>query len=530
MSYLLNSGICLLILLLIYRLFLQKESMYQFNRFFLLFSIVVSFLIPLITVEVTIEKAVSAILDPINPKLPIEYQNYQTTDTPTQSDFDWRFLGWGIYFFVSGILLYRFFRNIKLILEKVKNNEIVDYNGYKLVLVQEDVLPFSFLTYIFLSKAAFQNGKITESILQHESTHVREWHSLDNIFIEFLLVFMWFHPGLYWSRSAIKLNHEFIADEAALRVTTVHSYKLLLVSMILPNQSPVLASNLKFSFTKRRLDMMNKKTMLSTKLIKAVALIPVLAVLIFVFSEKVPAQDQITNKQTLNYHSGIQKPDEGSVDLIVTIFPDGNLKTNGKEIRLESFDEYLSQNFKEINNLKVLLEVNTGTPMGYVSDIQKILFERGATHIDVSVAEQVANDSDKAEFYKNSTFIVVGIDGNKTKKTYKELTEKQKSDLRPPMGKPEKKSPNKAAFDKWKDSKTYAIWIDGVSVKNDKLAQMLASEIAFYNESFVHLNAKSERFPQEYQVHAYTHPGYEAAYGENSDYLKNRNWTITIKD
>lgn len=56
------------------------------------------------------------------------------------------------------------------------------------------------------------------------------------------------------------------------------------------------------------------------------------------------------------------------------------------------------------------------------------------------------------------------------------------------------------------------------------------SDIAFFTVSFVHLNARSVKFPQEYQVHANTHAGYEEAYGENSDFLKNRDWTITIKE
>jgi len=48
--YLVKSTICLALLLGVYRLFLEKEKMHRFNRFFLLFSLIFSFTIPLIPV------------------------------------------------------------------------------------------------------------------------------------------------------------------------------------------------------------------------------------------------------------------------------------------------------------------------------------------------------------------------------------------------------------------------------------------------------------------------------------------------
>ena len=53
--YLLKSGACLLILLGVYKFFLEKEKMLHFNRYFLLFSLIFSFSIPLISVEIAQE-------------------------------------------------------------------------------------------------------------------------------------------------------------------------------------------------------------------------------------------------------------------------------------------------------------------------------------------------------------------------------------------------------------------------------------------------------------------------------------------
>lgn len=530
MSYLFNSGLCLLIFLLVYKIFLQKESMYQFNRYYLLLSIFISFLIPFITIEVAHQEIVNSVLDSGQAYLPLENQIRQNTAVPIESNFDWKILGWGFYILVSGILLFRFTTNIKWIFGKVRKNQVIKYKGQNLVLIDEDILPFSFLKFIFVSKTDFEKGKFTEPIFIHESTHVREYHSLDNIFIEFLLVFLWFNPALYWVREAVKLNHEFIADESALRVTPSNSYKKLLINMISPNQTLNLISSLKFSFTKKRFDMMNKKTNFPIKLTKAFALIPVLIVMVYVFSEKLPAQDQVMQSRTLNFFSENQQMEVMHASFELTIFPNGILNIDGKDYQNATLESYLKEKIVGVDKPTVHLKVAKGTPIGYVSDIQQNLFSWGVAHIDVSVADQMSNDPEKAEFYKNATFMVVGENGVKTKKSYKELTEQQKTELPEPMTVPVKKMPKKEVFEKWKNSKTYAIWIDGVSVKNAKLEQMVESHIAYFNESFVHLNARSEKFPQEYQVHAYTHTGYEEAFGENSDFLKNRSWTITIKE
>ena len=57
MEYLLKSILCLLLMQLFYRLFLQQEVLYRFNRFVLLSVVIGSFFIPLITFEVVQEVA-----------------------------------------------------------------------------------------------------------------------------------------------------------------------------------------------------------------------------------------------------------------------------------------------------------------------------------------------------------------------------------------------------------------------------------------------------------------------------------------
>ena len=51
-NFLSESTVSLISLLVFYHLFLEREKMHQFNRFYLLFSIIISLVIPFISIEI----------------------------------------------------------------------------------------------------------------------------------------------------------------------------------------------------------------------------------------------------------------------------------------------------------------------------------------------------------------------------------------------------------------------------------------------------------------------------------------------
>ena len=51
-DFIFKSTASLLVLLIVYHLLLENEKMHHFNRFYLLFAIVFSFIVPFITIEV----------------------------------------------------------------------------------------------------------------------------------------------------------------------------------------------------------------------------------------------------------------------------------------------------------------------------------------------------------------------------------------------------------------------------------------------------------------------------------------------
>ena len=377
--YLLKSALCLLILLLVHRLIFQREAIYQFNRFYLLGAVIVSFFIPLIELEIAPEmvsipqvasQQITNFSDFQPESVPVLASNSVSQTPPMAKPFNWEFLVWCAYGLVTLVFLIRFLRNIHLLLDKINRNIHVRYRGETLVLLKEQSLPFSFLSYIFVSKDYFEAQQLTDAIFAHEKAHVQGKHSWDNLLIEALLVPFWFHPGLYFARQAIKLNHEFIADEAALQVTPLDQYKSLLIAMMLPAQSIGLASSLNFSLTKKRFEMMKRQTTNPTKWIKMLFVLPVLAAMVYFFSEKVTAQAEDENNEKVARVIEETAPvDKKETNILLR--RDGKIEVDGQIMEVEQLAELIDSGNNE--NMTAGISGHPDVKMGFVADVQEIL-------------------------------------------------------------------------------------------------------------------------------------------------------------
>lgn len=336
-NYIINFVICSGLLLLVYRVFLGTENLYRFNRFYLLFSLVFSLVVPATTIHVPYlnTPAWDKLLtnQPARPQtaiqlMPIEAAQRQATtpvnaatndmgDEPTAERINAapsvnnsvqpgivsrpqpqparHYLPeilMALYGLITLVLLVRFVWNSYHITRIVANSTVIDYQDTKLVLVTDDVTPHSFLKYVFLNKSAYYNKTIEPEIICHEQTHVRQLHSLDVIWVELLQIVCWFNFFIPLYRKAIRLNHEFLADEAVIEnYRDTPAYQHLLLAKASQSGSLYLTSQFNYVVTKKRIMMMSKNTTAAIALYKRLALLPVLAVAVFLFSQKGLAQN-----------------------------------------------------------------------------------------------------------------------------------------------------------------------------------------------------------------------------------------------
>lgn len=295
-TQILNAILCSALFMVVYKILLERQKMNAFNRFFLLASLFLSIGIPWITLPtqapnktitnaIIIENAreqVNALSSPIHANV-----------VPVNAA-DWQAIVRWCYFAVSTILLLRFSINLYRMVSKIIDNEKIAFQNLTFVLINERSVSYSFFNFIFINKVDYYNDAIEPEILQHEACHAKQLHSLDIVLIELLQVFFWFNPVLLFYKRAIQLNHEFLADETVLKNNNLHRYQHLLIAKASTNQYAVLASQFNYLTTKKRLLMMTKTTSVKKASCIQMAVVPVLACAIFLFSTRAVAQEATT--------------------------------------------------------------------------------------------------------------------------------------------------------------------------------------------------------------------------------------------
>jgi len=314
-EFLIKSTIILTLLLAFYHLVLGREKIHHFNRFYLLISIVISFVLPFITFEIIKVIPVFINIEPIK-NVTISSEINETVimenAVPLIETVNYiPYLLWSLYALIALVLLVRFAKNGFELISKTKSNPIVKYKNAKLVLIDEKVLPHTFLNYIFINFEDYNNRTIEEELFTHELVHVTQKHSLDILFIEFLKVLFWFNPIFIFYKKAIQLNHEFLADDEIVKTyNNIPFYQNLLLQKGNGNQTIYLASNLNYLVTKKRLIMMTKSTSQKIALLKKVAILPILAGLIYFFCVEIVAQQKVINTNSKSISNDINDKDK----------------------------------------------------------------------------------------------------------------------------------------------------------------------------------------------------------------------------
>ncbi|MRI00606.1 hypothetical protein GH721_08720 [Kriegella sp. EG-1] len=348
--YLLKSAACLVILLFFYKILLEKENMHVFKRFFLLGALIFAFVVPVVVFTEYIK--VAPIANATVETSPISHANMQQ-ETVTES-FDFKIMFLGIY--ALGVLFFGiiFLKNLFQILTRIRRNPKQINSKFIHVLLLEKLPPHTFLKYVFLNKTKFEENNIPQEVLLHEETHARQMHTLDVLLIELLQVIFWFNPMFYFYKKAIKLNHEFLADQAVLnsKIDTVTYQKTLLSFLSSSNdseQQTVLSSAINYSSIKKRFTIMKTKTSKKTVVLRSLLLLPLLAAMLYGFSESRIVETYEMESEidkTNNENSFIQKgPTKKDLyyEKVTFKFRDSNLKVIAVKTYHELSEEHKSR-------------------------------------------------------------------------------------------------------------------------------------------------------------------------------------------
>jgi TonB family protein len=339
-AYIIKSSLSLLLLFGLYWFLLRKEKLFVFNRFFLVASVVFSLVVPFISIPVNFQTTpgLENFIPAYNHKAPEiittdnvvqngvnSSQSYIQKETPLINISLVLFL---LYF--SGVLLFliRFLRNLFLIVQRGRLSEKISLNGYQIILTNDQTGPCCFFDHIFLNRDDYHNERIDKDLLNHEMEHARQSHTIDIILIELVKVFYWFNPVYLLYERAIRINHEYLADNGVISYNSdIKSYADKLLNFITCSSNMSLTSGSNNSFTKMRLIMMMKSHSGSfkygTKIAITICMVTIFFILLSFKESKIqssatnPSQTEIEIQQ--NIVKGIALGEDGKPIVLVTI-------------------------------------------------------------------------------------------------------------------------------------------------------------------------------------------------------------------
>ncbi len=303
-NVIIESGVSLSLLAVIYILFLRKETFFRINRLFLLGSVLFSVILPFLKFRILSPQPVMLTEITVTP-----YRNLMEAVTVyshnLSGSLEKAILSTDllIFAYLAGVLFFlgRFLFRIIQLIYIIRKNPVQKMNGFKLVFLEKNMSPFSFLDFVFVHPT-MQEKESYERMLEHELEHVKQGHSVDVIILELLTVFQWFNPFMWMLSRAIRENHEYLADQAVL-VSGVNRgyYKKLLLEQISGGQL-VIANNFNYSIIKKRIKMMSKIKSSKLAITKIAFGILIAAALIVAFAceqKESIESDQLLNEQKI---------------------------------------------------------------------------------------------------------------------------------------------------------------------------------------------------------------------------------------
>jgi TonB family protein len=246
-NYIIEAGLSLGVFTFIYWFILRRETRFKATRFYLLLALLFSTLLPFLAIQIktgaTLQQETTAIMNGQTNML--EAVTIYASGMPGKIgqallSFDYSLL---IYILGAFAAFFVIVAGFIQLFRMLSGNRVFRLRKAKLVVSSKEISPYSFFNYIFIS------DKLTEQenwklMVQHELEHVKQGHTFDVLFIDFMMIFQWFNPFYWMIRRMVRENHEFLADTGVLQKgqISVTGYKQLLLSQAIGG-SPVITSN-----------------------------------------------------------------------------------------------------------------------------------------------------------------------------------------------------------------------------------------------------------------------------------------------
>lgn len=283
--YLFQVSACMGIFYMFYYLLLSRYTFFTINRWYLIITLALCFVIPLITITVQRQDTYPQVIQQvvyIN-QMQTPQQAVVVNQAPAHVQINWMALLKAFYTASVAALFLRLMFIVVKFFTRIRNKKRTKIGGVNIVQGDEDLSNGSFFNYIFLNDDELSADEL-EQIIAHEMLHVKLYHSVDRILIKIAQVFLWFNPFVYLYARAIEENHEFEVDRAVSSSTDRNKYAELLFHLSVARQGTLYHS---FSMVplKKRITMLFIKPTNRMKKIIYLLVVPVVLVSCLAFAK-----------------------------------------------------------------------------------------------------------------------------------------------------------------------------------------------------------------------------------------------------
>jgi len=217
------------------------------------------------------------------------------------------------YLIGMAVRLIKLTLSIRGILKLRKQGEIVSYYNLNVFRTNTPV-PFAFFNCVFLPGTIDDHG-----ILTHEAAHVRQYHWIDLLIVEMVSVILWFNPVMIVYKRSLKQQHEYLADQTAVRSgIDIEEYLISIRRQIeLAIPSP-LTSEFYFLSIKNRINMLTKKRTTVYGLSAYTIVLPLIICILMAFSPRrhfqiIRSDENASNQQQVSLSLPIDKKNNFSL-------------------------------------------------------------------------------------------------------------------------------------------------------------------------------------------------------------------------
>lgn len=288
-QYLLESSICLVVFYATYHFLLRRETYFQFNRLYLILTALLSLTLPIISIDISSAQTSSHSVHNIIPIIQYSAELQQNIQHNIESSSFYSIsigdIIRGVFYIGVFLMTLKFLHSLFQVFDMIQKSQKRKKSDHTLLSNPNGVPASSFFSYIFWNDEDEQKDDTTQqTILNHELVHVKQWHSLDVILMEIMVIIKWFNPLIYLFRNSLRRTHEYIADSyVSHQMGNKHGYAMILLKQYQNHKASLLSSTFSM-YIQDRISMLARVPSKGWSLLKPLMILPIAAALMALFS------------------------------------------------------------------------------------------------------------------------------------------------------------------------------------------------------------------------------------------------------